>query len=131
MGRANIVVGLSRARSTPRFKDSAPLDAVAYPSTRLKKRREYNRKAAFARKQAAVLVLGGKCAACGTGDTYVLSIDHIHNDGFEYRKQLRTPGIYKWVLNHPAQAASILQVLCYNHNRLKAYHSEEYRSRFG
>jgi hypothetical protein len=44
---------------------------------------------------------------------------------------MRPPGIYKWVLDHPAEAIPILQVPCYNHNFLKAHHPGEYRTRFG
>jgi len=71
--------------------------------------------------------LGGKCAACGIEDFFVLTIDHIYSD----RKKGQKNGhnfVAKMLANPQARAR--LQVLCWNHNAMKQVYPEEFQRRF-
>lgn len=66
---------------------------------------------------------GSICACCGEDEKGFLSIDHVNNDGAEFRK--KKPGFkkinynyYKWIVdnNFPKD----LQLLCFNCNLGKA-----------
>lgn len=65
---------------------------------------------------------GNKCSCPGCKETNIifLSIDHINNDGNEYRKRFRNRGgtsQYSWIIknNFPTD----LQILCFNCNHGK------------
>lgn len=79
----------------------------------------------------AIKALGGKCAACGVEDVLILTIDHINgdwrNDPVHRKDKI---GLYRWILNNAEEAKRRLQVLCWNHNALKAIYPEEFDHRF-
>jgi hypothetical protein len=104
---------------------------VAYSSKyskehRIEARENTNRYYRNARN-AVLQKLGGLCAVCGWNDWRALELDHINSDGSEDRKIKRSwsYGDYKRMLDDP-QLATRFQVLCCNHNRIKAHEAGEY-----
>lgn len=66
---------------------------------------------------------GRKCACCGETEFLFLTLDHIHNNGAEHRREIGTKNakrsgcglpFYRWVVqnNYP----DFLQTLCFNCN---------------
>ncbi len=75
------------------------------------------------RKQRVVDYYGGICLCCGESELLLLTIDHVHEDGAEHRKQIfpnikgRTPGgdnFYRWLERNKYPYG--FQTLCYNCN---------------
>lgn len=65
------------------------------------------------------------CVKCGFSDARALSIDHIHNDGAEHRKELGIKGgslFYKWLIKNDFPTG--YQTLCLNCQKIKY---EEFR----
>lgn len=69
---------------------------------------------------------GRKCACCGEAEILFLTLDHIHNNGAEHRREIGPGnskkgtngiGFYRWVVqnNYP----DFLQTLCSNCNHGK------------
>lgn len=97
-------------------------------------RRVYHRKWSLKRSRRfkterirLVKTLGGKCVACGTNDIFVLTIDHVHNDG---NKTKNGYSFIRKMLNNPEIARERLQVLCWNHNLMKSVFPQEFQRRF-
>lgn len=69
-----------------------------------------------AAKEAAYNAYGGyKCACCGETEIAFLSIDHVHNDGAEHKRQnnIRTgEQMYRWLARNKFPPG--FQVLCMN-----------------
>lgn len=60
------------------------------------------------------------CPGCGETNAIFLSIDHINNDGNQYRKRLKNRGgtsQYSWIIKN--NFPSDLQILCFNCNHGK------------
>lgn len=77
-------------------------------------------------KHAVIMAYGGyRCACCGETERLFLQLDHINNDGAEFRRKLRTkkqntasgPMTYKWVFDHNFPPG--FQILCANCNHGK------------
>lgn len=77
-------------------------------------------------KDAVFMAYGGYvCACCGETEKLFLQIDHINNDGGQFRKRLRTNAkhtasgslTYKWLFDHNFPPG--VQVLCSNCNHGK------------
>jgi hypothetical protein len=70
---------------------------------------------------------GGKCACCGESIKEFLSIDHIQNNGAEWRRnnKSRTSGgnFYRWIIKN--DFPKDLQLLCMNCNFAKNRHKGE------
>lgn len=63
-----------------------------------------------------------KCKHCGFRDERVLQIDHIHEDGFNDRKQFKSRYEYfKFYLNNHHIALYKLQLLCCNCHFIKTW----------
>lgn len=82
--------------------------------TKESKNKKYN----IQRKQKVIDHYGGSCVECGEFDILKLTLDHIHNNGSEHRKQNNYgtgTSTYKWVVknNYPD---NIFQILCWNCN---------------
>lgn len=54
------------------------------------------------------------CARCGERDTRFLTLDHLHNDGYEHRKHSKYAHMGIWAMHN--NWPPIFQVLCYNCN---------------
>lgn len=78
---------------------------------------------------ALMKILGGvKCSVCGLKDYRALQIDHINGYGIDDHKKHKTPILLtNYYLNNPEIAIKTLQVLCANHNYIKAYDLGEVR----
>ena len=84
--------------------------------------REYARKVA----DEVIAHYGGRCACCGESERMFLSIDHIHNDGAEHRRQINPSAaangkgvnLYGWLKKNGYPEG--FQVLCMNCNHGKA-----------
>lgn len=64
-------------------------------------------------KEAVFQAYGGFiCACCGETEKTFLSIDHIHNDGAEHRRQIGTGNVYRWLRDNGFPSG--FQVLCMN-----------------
>ena len=69
-------------------------------------------------KLAAFNAYGGvHCCCCGESHHECLTLDHIHNDGAQHRKELDGVPIYKWLKDKRYPAG--FQVLCLNCNCAK------------
>jgi len=86
--------------------------------------REHRAKALKKRRRKkrlkALIYYGGnppKCAHCGFNKIECLDIDHIDNDGKDYKKNRSGTRLINWIIknNHP----DIFQILCKNCNWLK------------
>ncbi|MGQ9623876.1 MAG: hypothetical protein ACUVUF_04645 [Candidatus Bathycorpusculaceae bacterium] len=79
----------------------------------------------------AVEALGGKCAICGINDMYMLTIDHIYGDWekdpFSRRNER---ALHKYILRDAESAKRRFQVLCWNHNSMKALYPEVFAERY-
>ena len=68
-------------------------------------------------KQSIFNFYGNKCNCCRESNPMFLSIDHINNDGYKHRKELKLTGgtsLYRWLfLNNFPKG---FQTLCYNCN---------------
>lgn len=71
-------------------------------------------------KQTTLEYYGGKCVCCGEDNEKFLTIDHVYNDGFEYRKKM-THKIWRWAINN--NFPDTLQILCWNCNMGKAHNN--------
>ena len=72
-------------------------------------------------KHKAILYaeLGNRCACCGERDEMYLSVDHVNNDGGEYRKQSKAHYRVHRLLKHHRENPGSLQLLCTNCNHAK------------
>ena len=72
-------------------------------------------------KHKAILYaeLGNRCACCGERDWMYLSVDHVNNDGGEYRKQSAAHYRVHRLLKHHRENPGSLQLLCTNCNHAK------------
>jgi hypothetical protein len=61
-----------------------------------------------------------RCACCGENEVEFLSIDHIHRDGAQHRREVRPSAIYRWLIKH--QFPPGIQVLCHNCNLANGYY---------
>ena len=57
---------------------------------------------------------GRECKCCGENNSMFLTIDHINNDGYKYRKKNKGHINYRWIVNN--KFPKDLQVLCMNCN---------------
>lgn len=99
-----------RAYTTERLKNTVHLEA----------KRRHGRNTKRRLKEEVLEHYGQACVACGERDVDVLTIDHIHNDGAEHRRQAgdRGSGFYSWLKRHGFPAG--FQTLCRNCNAAKA-----------
>jgi len=65
-----------------------------------------------ATRQRLFSMYGNKCAICGFSDTRALTLDHIHGDGNEERRQVGETGVYRLALQE--HAPSRYRILCMN-----------------
>lgn len=82
---------------------------------------EQNREYLRAKREQALLALGGKCASCGNADKRVLQIDHVNGGGNSDRKGSRVS-----VLNRVISGESGFQSLCANCHCIKSFENGEY-----
>ena len=82
--------------------------------------RQYRRRFTNKYKQEAVDHYGGKCSCCGESELAFLQLDHINNDGAEWRRKYQVQGnsLYGWLKRHGWPGG--FQVLCANCNRAKS-----------
>ena len=83
------------------------------------------RQRAFIQRMACLIHYGGDppvCACCGEDTIEFLAIDHINNDGYKYRKAIKSSSLIRWIIanNYPEG----LQVLCHNCNMAKAFYGQ-------
>ena len=57
------------------------------------------------------------CKNCNINDTDVLTIDHINNDGYKHRKEIKG-NLYFWLIKNNFPEG--FQVLCFNCNHKKS-----------
>jgi hypothetical protein len=74
-----------------------------------------------AMKDAAFQAYGGYvCKCCGETEKSFLCIDHVNNDGYKHRKEIRRAGgvgIYIWLADKDYPSG--FQILCFNCNQSK------------
>jgi len=89
-----------------------PLEAIA-------RNRKYRRERYAKNKELVLKLYGNKCACCGESRKEFLTLDHINEDGANWRKRFGKSGsyFYQWVVknNFPED----LQILCWNCNLAK------------
>lgn len=81
--------------------------------------REYQKKYRSKVRDEAIIHYGGKCAKCGIDDFRILQIDHIKDDGYKHRKEIKTWQFPMWLKKHDYPKG--YQILCCNCNWLKRY----------
>jgi hypothetical protein len=79
-------------------------------------RSAYQRRRADA-KAAIFAHYGQLCKCCGITEPEFLTIDHVHNDGAEHRRQIGGRDIYGWIVK--AGFPDWVQILCANCNGAK------------
>jgi len=72
-----------------------------------------------ARRRLCLEHYGNKCACCGEFHNEFLAIDHIDNNGYQHRKEMRT-NIFDWLIKNNFPGG--FQVLCHNCNMAKAFY---------
>ncbi len=92
------------------------------------KKKHQSQSAEWARKYRAeyrakvIAAYGSECACCGETVEQFLTVDHVHNDGYEARKQKLHPadsaGFYRWLSKNGFPPE--FQLLCMNCNFGKA-----------
>lgn len=87
---------------------------------RMKRGKTYYRKL----RLEALKILGGKCAICGIDDVRLLTVDHMEANNLFIRKNKRI--LYEVIIKYPEKAKTCLQVLCWNHNAMKYFYSNEF-----
>ena len=71
---------------------------------------------------SAIKAYGGRCSCCGEETIEFLSIDHIHNDGAQHRKEISSgSNIYAW-LKKNCYPKGRFQLLCHNCNLAKGFY---------
>jgi len=79
----------------------------------------------------AIDALGGKCIICSINDKYMLTIDHVNGD---WRKdpfsRRNKRALYRYILKDAENARKRFQVLCWNHNSMKALYPEVFEERY-
>jgi len=102
------------------YKASRRRTYAKYREEILAERRLYNKRL----KEEIVQHYGGKCVCCGETEIKFLTLDHINEDGFLWRKQFGRSGtvFYQWVkkMGFPKN----LQLLCWNCNCAKHYYGK-------
>lgn len=79
----------------------------------------------------AIEALGGKCAVCGLNDKYMLTIDHINGDWKKDPFSRRNKrALYRYILEDLESAKKRFQVLCWNHNSMKALYPEVFAEHY-
>ena len=79
--------------------------------------RDYQYKIRQKVRQEAVAYYGGKCAGCGITDYRILQIDHIKNDGYKHRKEIKTWQFPMWLKKNGYPKG--YQILCCNCKQIK------------
>jgi hypothetical protein len=74
-------------------------------------------------KMAMFESLGFSCACCGESNPLFLSLDHINNDGCQYREKYNEQQIYRLAIRE-GWPKEKYQVLCMNCNFAKGHHGE-------
>ena len=70
--------------------------------------------------------LGSKCVVCGFSDKRALCIDHVNSDGYLERRKFRGLEYYSHILRELEKGSKAYQLLCANHNMIKASEKREY-----
>ena len=65
-----------------------------------------------ATRERLLQMYGRVCAICGFSDVRALTLDHIHGDGNEERRQVGEKGVYRLALQE--HAPSRYRILCMN-----------------
>lgn len=94
-----------------------------HPEEARKYNREYQHKLRQRVRQEAVAHYGGKCAKCGITDYRILQIDHINNNGYRHRKEIKTGLFPMWLKKHGYPKD--YQILCCNCNWIKRFENNE------
>jgi hypothetical protein len=82
----------------------------------------YNKQYRSSFKDKVFDLLGHECACCGESEEIFLTLDHVHNDGADHRRELgsqhggsSTDKVWRWLVKNPDQVDRF-QILCYNCN---------------
>jgi hypothetical protein len=65
-------------------------------------------------KKEVFAAYGGKCECCGEDNEYFLTMDHINNDGYKYRKSANNSNVYKYIKRNCFP--DTFRILCWNCN---------------
>jgi len=103
-----------------RARDKYNADPFAYwTAERRARARELERVRGAQLRDEVFSHYGCECVACGETEPLFLTLDHIENDGKEWRKVHNTGvSLYRWIKKH--QYPAIFQTLCMNCNFGKA-----------
>jgi len=86
----------------------------------LEYQRNYHKSLRLAYLKAAIKHYGGKCECCGEDDILFLTLDHVNNDGADWRRKMGKKfagwGFYKWLVDNNFPEDQKLRVLCFNCN---------------
>jgi len=109
-----------------------------HAQNRAKKKQSIARCHVSIKRQAFSVVANGKPIKCikhqewdccaDPYNTHILSLDHINGDGHKHRR-LITTDMYSWVVKNKGEAQKMLQILCYNAQRIKMYRNKESRKK--
>lgn len=65
---------------------------------------------------------GGECACCKETIQEFLAMDHINNDGYKHRKNVKSNSFYIWIRKN--KYPKDLQILCHNCNLAKGFYGK-------
>lgn len=77
------------------------------------------------RREAVILLLGGKCIKCGFDDHRALQIDHINGGGQKELALLSGANYINTVMKSIANEEEKYQLLCANCNWIKRWENKE------
>jgi hypothetical protein len=61
-------------------------------------------------------IYGGKCACCLESNPFMLTFDHVANDGNRHRREIGTAHLGEWLYKQSGHPLDGIQVLCFNCN---------------
>lgn len=99
-----------RIKVLSRNKQWKEANALRYRS----QQREYRMAQRLQKRDAVLSAYGGKCECCGEAEPLFLTIDHIHGNGAEHRRQIGKTDMWKWLYSQGFPAG--YRILCFNCN---------------
>ncbi len=70
-------------------------------------------------RQRAIDAYGGRCTCCGESEPRFLQLDHVNDDGYKHRKEMKTNSLARWAIKNNFPPS--LQLLCANCNHAKRF----------
>ncbi len=105
-----------------RWREKNPEYGRNYMRKNSHKKKGYCKRWRSNRRNKFIKMYGGKCNCCGENNKYVLTLDHVKNDGSKVRKGRSNDAEYTKAINE--YRPNLYQILCMNCNCLKEWYKK-------